>query len=180
MSLNVLSSSNAIGLYTYNQINNKKDIILNKSLETVPNNFFEYLRMETEAEDIWNDPETKRRVSQGIRVYNIANVLGYLPIIGTIVGIAKLVGLSYADKGFSKFEKKLSDEIKVNPEMREIGEKLIFPVINDIKSFRKGFIVRAIIETASLGFLLLIPDLIVSIARIRSNEKTHKAISPLV
>jgi hypothetical protein len=65
--------------------------------------------------------------------HNIRKIIGYIPIIGTIIGMVSLILLS-----------------------KETG---------DLNSYRKGWAIRVIIETTSLGFLLLIPDLIVTYKR---------------
>lgn len=174
MNLNILSASDTIGWYTYNQISDKKDIILNKvksillEVEKVNNSdSLKELKKNLPAiEDKWYDPVVKKNISWGIKVYNISNILGYLPIIGTIVGIAKLVFVTKVDKILSQLEIEMYQQmVNQTDQEKVIYKKLIFSALNDIQFFRNNFKVRAIIETASLGSLLLIPDLIVSIAR---------------
>lgn len=166
MSLNVLSAADAIGFYTYNQINLKKDLIFKK----IDGAFSKELAhvMKSEANKEWSKPTTKGTIDLVIKSYNITNILGYLPIIGTIVGIVKLALLSKAEKAASTLELNFKSDFKnesKEPEHKDFLAKLVFPALHDVKSFGIGFKYRAIVETASLGILLLIPDLIASISR---------------
>jgi hypothetical protein len=76
-------------------------------------------------------------------LYNILTVTGYVPVIGTIIGIARIV-LGSTTKNMQPSDK--------------------------IRQYSNAQICRGAIETLSLGFLFIIPDLIATIARACSNS----------
>jgi hypothetical protein len=68
---------------------------------------------------------------------NLAKALAYIPIIGTIIGVAKLA--------FMSFNKQMWDE--------------------NGDSFMRAFNARTFIETLSLGSLFIIPDIVFTALR---------------
>ena len=76
----------------------------------------------------------------------VANVVGYIPIVGTIVGIARvaLFGSSLIE------DRKSSDWFG--------------------RTFCLGEITRGLVEVTSCGFLLLIPDFLVSTGQLIYNR----------
>jgi hypothetical protein len=73
------------------------------------------------------------------RSMNIGKIIGYIPIIGTLSGIARLIG------------------VKMDRE--------------PLKAERVKHIIRGSIESLSLGFLLIIPDLIISLRHRRNQNQ---------
>lgn len=76
-------------------------------------------------------------------------IAGYTPIIGTIVGISKLIFLAYHRHEIQQ------DAVRYSSD--GYGDRLI--------SCIHGLTVRSAIEATSFGFLLIIPDLIFSFSR---------------
>lgn len=76
---------------------------------------------------------------------NLVKALSYLPIIGTIVGIAGLILLS-------KYEKKALNAVRNSPKTQE-----------DLKCLFRGLKFRLGVATTSLGIALAVPDLIYSL-----------------
>lgn len=90
---------------------------------------------------------------------NICKIAGYIPLIGTIVGLVHL--------------KKINDVSK---------EGNLDPEEYDSASLdnKVSWIVRSSIEFLSLGFLLLIPDLIATLYRYCYMENADQAPQPIV
>jgi hypothetical protein len=76
-----------------------------------------------------------------LTLMNINNALSYIPIIGTIIGIVRLIIFS---KFYSSNKEKLNEESK---------------------KFYIAQISRGLFELTSCGFLLSIPDLIITLKR---------------
>jgi len=97
--------------------------------------------------------DDKENFKKVIKIANYAksglNVAGYIPVIGTIIAIAKLSILFIADK-------------KLLHSKDNVMDTKMVPIYKSISMWLK---IRSAIELTSLGFLLLIPDLIFTIGR---------------
>jgi hypothetical protein len=78
--------------------------------------------------------------STKIFVHNLANVVGYLPIIGTIVGLVRMI--------FTLYNIFSNDTLE-----------------NEQKEFYRAQIYRGSVEFLSLGIMFIVSDIIVTRAR---------------
>ena len=93
----------------------------------------------------------KKYTLQAKKWLNLAIFAGYIPLVGTITGIARMIIFNQARKEMNS----------ANPEF---------------KSFLKWNIARGGVEFSSFGILLLIPDLIVTLIVFRkSNHMNTKS-----
>ncbi|MCB1112890.1 MAG: hypothetical protein KDK72_09585 [Chlamydiia bacterium] len=97
----------------------------------------------------FNSGEEKEVRSRG----NLFKIAGYVPVIGTIIGIARII-----------------QSIQMIKEENKSG----FGPNRYYVEFAAGNISRGVIEATSLGCLLIIPDLILTVARL-AIEKFDKA-----
>lgn len=98
--------------------------------------------------------------SKGLRlIQNISIILGWCPIVGSIIGIAHLV-----------FSSKQIDNLKkigrINIEQTSLCKKNII--------FWSGIILRGVMETLSLGYLLILPDLFMTAIRSCKNIESPR------
>ncbi len=128
MSLSI-QKSDAFGFHTYNQFKGKL-ISISNSMDV-------------------NNPilqEAEKKFQKINLVKNLVTAAGYIPVVGTIAAIAKLVLINKAEKEMSKDSR---------------GRRLK-PLVQNYFTGQK---IRSGIELTSLGFLLLIPDIIFTIGR---------------
>jgi hypothetical protein len=167
--------SDAYGWFTCNQVNNKKNFILNKTEHLFPQ-IIELKKAQDvrkDAENYWNEPEIKRYVFLGVCAYNTVNVLGAIPIIGTIVGIAKYILLLEVDKQLSITERTMAqkkNEIFLN---NTVFLNLMLKALEENKSFITDLKARAIVEMTSCACILFIPDLIAFTSRILQKQEEN-------
>jgi len=90
------------------------------------------------------DERYDKAPKSAMKTNNVMKVLGYIPVIGTIIGLQHL-----------------TRSVKAN--------KIHWPN-------KYQHIARASIESLSLGFLLIIPDLILTAYRASQVEKKHKSV----
>ena len=90
----------------------------------------------------------------------LSKIFDYIPILGTIFGIIKLVMIN-------KLEKLLDKELEAT---KKKEDKELEALLVASKSFLKGMKVRSWIAVTSCGFILTVPDLIMSIGRVHSNK----------
>ena len=91
----------------------------------------------------------KKLQNPGAFPHNISNLLGYIPLIGTIIGIAKL-RLSYRTAFLTE----------------------------STESYLKAYRFRATVELFSIGCVFIIPDLLISVGRFLSIERRESVSSP--
>ncbi len=120
-----IQRSDAFGFHTCNQIKDKLEFIAKFTGNNNP----------MPLEKIKKLPKINL-------VKNLVTVAGYIPVVGTIAAIAKLVLISRLEK--------------------EMSEDPIKQVVQNYLTMQK---IRSGIELTSLGFLLLIPDIIFTIER---------------
>lgn len=89
------------------------------------------------------------------RLKNITNIVGYFPIVGTIAGIYRMI-MNYPYLSFSVPTAVL---LPGAAEIWEAGEAL------SRRSFHVAEFSRGIIETLGGGFLLIVPDIIITAGR---------------
>jgi len=94
-------------------------------------------------------------------VKNLVTIAGYIPVIGTIVAVAKLIIIGKAEKFIEKNKKEKSEVVIIQKEFQ---------------GYADGQKIRSWIEVTSLGFFLLIPDLIFTIGR-NVSKKTVEDIA---
>lgn len=91
----------------------------------------------------------EENVKKTHRIINLMNALGYVPILGTIIGIARIVFFQKPNADGESYSRKE-------------------------KSFSRFQIARGCIETLSIGIILIIPDIIFSINRALESEVADK------
>ncbi|SCA62382.1 hypothetical protein SCG7086_AA_00090 [Chlamydiales bacterium SCGC AG-110-P3] len=97
-------------------------------------------------------------------LFNSLNVIGYIPFFGGLLGIAKLVAIYFAENELNTLisdldNKKDSGSLLQPDETRQYQNYLM------AQSYLKGMKVRSAVEATSLGFLLIVPDIIFTIGR---------------
>ena len=80
------------------------------------------------------------KASTEIIVHNVANVIGYFPVIGTIVGLARII--------FALYQIVSSETLD-----------------DEQKEYFRAEIYRGAVEFLSLGIMFIVPDIIVTRAR---------------
>ncbi len=103
----------------------------------------------------------------GIHTLNASKACGYIPLLGLITGVIKMILASNVYKGISASE---------DPEKR-----------NNLRKFTVILVVRAVCEFIGLGLLFLIPDAIATVKAMRSghffkpvNEERTPLIIPVL
>ena len=129
--MSTIHASDMFGYHSHNQLWNKFEILIPAD-------------QKYKSESFANAKKFTRFANY---IKSALHVAGYIPIIGTIVAIAKLIFMEVA-------RKKLFNEEKGFPEFTHLGKKVI-----------EGMKIRSAIELTSLGFVLIIPDLMYTIER---------------
>jgi hypothetical protein len=104
------------------------------------------------------------------KIFRIIRIAGYIPVVGTVAGIARLISggvvlcLFHQDKKAA--EKNQNENEKEEAEL--------------IKKIAISLIARGAFEATSLGFLLLVPDLILTNWREKKLHETTQTAPPIV
>lgn len=110
-----------------------------------------------------NLPDTIQKGVKGLNTFkNITQIAGYIPGVGTIVALFKLIIFKLMP---GQLEKKAKN-------MPENQKNAVMKGVNVLKNdFAKGMNIRILFELFSLGSLLIITDFISTMGNSKSKEK---------
>lgn len=105
------------------------------------------------------DGQVEEQVDEGIKslakLANATKIISYIPIIGTIAAIGKLIFAFMLYHGYKKAQTTTQDDTSVSE-----GTKKVF----------KAAVIRSCFEVFSLGIFFLLPDLIITLGRFHSSK----------
>lgn len=113
------------------------------------------------------EKEDQRKIALLI---NVINFFSYIPVVSTIIGIARLV---FASIVIYEERKKLAakQELKKRGFIDQAEIDNINQDKRELRQFAAAMITRGVVETCSLGFVFIIVDIVFSIIR-TTKEKT--------
>lgn len=142
--MTIFSASNSLGYYSVQQL----DELFLKLDETYP------------ANNPTPQEEIKKRVLITYYGKNGSNIVGYIPVIGTVQAILLKTPL------FIMLDSKMKKDLKAAPERAGY--------IKEVQKFHHYEIARTVLEGLSLGALLIPADIIATVAR--NNEAKKKVL----